>query len=742
MLCSVCQTIDIRNVLLSSIECKTKVGDDAMDILHEELPDTAKYHNDVFAVQAAAESGCQLCIIIWDEIRKKWKQRQTHTSDEEFACIYRGQLFIGTDTWHEKAINGGYYPSLMVQVIPCVNEHGNREARKRFICSLDVYARRDEVPIDRKDVLALVTRDSFENPLSTACLSLAAEWLNTCCSSHADCALEHKRSSYLPKRVIDVGTDTIRPFLYVPSERIVGSWVALSYCWGGASSFTLTQSRLTEFQCGFPLEDFPNTIRDAIIVTRALGQRYLWVDALCILQHDESDIDQTSKVDWTTEAPKMARIYRDAIVTIEARASPAVTSGILHKRVVPASATLPWKIPQIPLLDQAEVCHHQELPNIQIQVCSARNPWDHIVDKDSHWETRGWTLQENLLSSRTLSFTSTQMIWQCRSMWTVESGSTRVGTEWGGTFTQSRWLDSLRDSAPDDMNRANGTTLYDWWHIIVQVYSRRNLTYITDKLPAIAGFAKRMHDTLPVRDCYCAGLWREDLVTDLLWFVDPHVRSGSDTEAPSVYIGPSWSWVSVVGYIRFKASTKGRNAQAIELATIKKVHIIPDHSGDIYGRIQSARLEMTAPYFRLRTLRKTGNHGNFQRFINYIFGHPRSRFAYEYRQQHKPYLGQHFAVLQLVKYQRDVPFRDDRMKPAIELLFLESDSRGANLYRRVGQVSLREAESTEDAKKQDGIDGVNKEAPDDSLRIVGIIEHRAFQKVRDQKWKVRTVCII
>ncbi|KAF1365513.1 HET-domain-containing protein, partial [Lizonia empirigonia] len=308
--------------------------------------------------------------------------------------------------------------------------------------------------------------------------------LSTCRTSHTDCALEHKMPSYLPKRVIHVGTGTAHPFLYIPNERTIGSWVALSYCWGGASDFTLTQSRLTDFQRGFPLEDFPNTIRDAIIVMRALGHQYLWVDALCILKYDESDLDQTSKLDWVTEAPKMARIYRDAIVTIEATASPAVTLGILHKRVVPVSATLPWKIPQ---------------------------------------ETRGWTLQESLLSSRTLTFTSKQMIWHCRSMWVVESGIDK-------TFL-----------------------LYQWWHRIVTVYCQRKLTYVTDKLPAIAGFAKRMHDTLLEQDYYCAGLWRQNLVTELLWYIDIHNRDVRDfSEPPSVYVGPSWSWVNVGGYICFK----------------------------------------------------------------------------------------------------------------------------------------------------------------------------------------------
>ena len=174
-------------------------------------------------------------------------------------------------------------------------------------------------------------------------------------------------------------------------------------------------------------------------------------------------------------------------------------------------------------------------------------------------------------------------------------------------------------------------------------------------------------------------------MTDLLWCFGPHTHTKNGTEPPSVYVGASWSWVNVGGYIRFKMSEKDSDLRVVELAVIKNVFVIFDNPGDMYGCLQSARLAITAPYIRLRTLRKTGSRGPFQQFICHIFGDPRSRLAYEYKQQHKPYPGQHFVVLQLVKYLRDVSFGEDKIKkPAMELLFLESDSQGENLYRRIG----------------------------------------------------------
>ena len=44
----------------------------------------------------------------------------------------------------------------------------------------------------------------------------------------------------------------------------------------------------------------------------------------------------------------------------------------------------------------------------------------------------------------------------------VESGTTRIGIEEGGTFTRFRWLESLPDSMSNDINKAGKMILYDW----------------------------------------------------------------------------------------------------------------------------------------------------------------------------------------------------------------------------------------------------------------------------------------
>jgi hypothetical protein len=69
-----------------------------------------------------------------------------------------------------------------------------------------------------------------------------------------------------------------------------------------------------------PLEVFPPTFRDALLITRYLGLKYLWIDALYILQDSHED--------WVTQAANMDYIYEHASVTIAAEASPDSLTGI------------------------------------------------------------------------------------------------------------------------------------------------------------------------------------------------------------------------------------------------------------------------------------------------------------------------------------------------------------------------------------------------------------------------------
>jgi hypothetical protein len=79
------------------------------------------------------------------------------------------------------------------------------------------------------------------------------------------------------------------------------------------------------------------------------------------------------------------------------------------------------------------------------------------------------------------------------------------------------------------------------WYDIVESYTRGHLSYPTDKL--IALFAVQSEVALATGYQYAWGLWREHLLTDLLWFAS----EGSGTRLLDKHGAPTWSWASMAG---------------------------------------------------------------------------------------------------------------------------------------------------------------------------------------------------
>jgi hypothetical protein len=119
-------------------------------------------------------------------------------------------------------------------------------------------------------------------------------WLDECLTAHPESlspdgqSLSHRFP--LPTRVIDVGTDT-DPIAKIiqPSSVIHEQYIILSYCWGKQRFLTSVSANIAAHMERLPESNLPQTFTDAIDVTRRLGFRYLWIDALCIIQDSAED---------------------------------------------------------------------------------------------------------------------------------------------------------------------------------------------------------------------------------------------------------------------------------------------------------------------------------------------------------------------------------------------------------------------------------------------------------------------
>ncbi|RYP31929.1 hypothetical protein DL767_005470 [Monosporascus sp. MG133] len=352
---------------------------------------------------------------------------------------------------------------------------------------------------------------------SPANWSIAKTWLDTCRESHPDCFTA--AAAELPTRVIDVGVlgSSRGPRLVETQRRSGEEYAALTHCWGGKINPMLTTQTLGTFLDSLPYAELPANFRDAITITKRLGLRYVWIDALCILQD--------SKHDWEIESQRMGPVYRDAAVTISASASTGSTDGILKR----AEGT-PEPEP-VSLRVSADEGAQQEV----VVAMKDLNEEDlNLLDISGPLASRGWTFQEAVLSLRLLHYGKRQIYWQCRQGYQAADG-TPPGLKYPESSQYpvfSTLLSSDRGAVPDsfDVNHL----LRDYYDMVV-AFSYRKFTYDSDKFPALSGLAQRIHKVLGGE--YLAGLWSADFNRGLLWY-----REMRTCEHISKYRAPSWSW--------------------------------------------------------------------------------------------------------------------------------------------------------------------------------------------------------
>ncbi|KAJ6196888.1 heterokaryon incompatibility protein-domain-containing protein [Bipolaris maydis] len=324
---------------------------------------------------------------------------------------------------------------------------------------------------------------------------MAKEWLRDCSLKHERC--QNRASQHIPTRL--VGTAMGRCRVYQRDELNAGvEYATLSHCWGRTRYLTLSKNNLQQLKTQIPSEDLSRTVQDAITIAHDLGFEYIWVDTLCIIQDDLAD--------WKREAASMTSVYENSSLNIAAAGARDGRDGCFFSRPTH------WNC-KLQLYNSQHTLEYSAAPVSLYSQCLIDMP---LME-------RGWVLQERLLAVRTLHFTTTELFWECNHTTACESFPERLP---GDMRMSSRFLH--KKTINDSM-----------WPWIIARYSACKLTYVKDKLVAISGLARKIHQQ--TNDQYVAGLWRKHLEAQLCWFIwIPGPRR--ETEA---YIAPSWSWASV-----------------------------------------------------------------------------------------------------------------------------------------------------------------------------------------------------
>jgi hypothetical protein len=258
-----------------------------------------------------AETGCDLCSFIRKHIEK--------VSTANVQRIYGLAAIVLRDCYSEIILDANLHS----------RKHGlYLKIRKPFYDS----EFRIEPTLSSSQ---LSIHETQHNPVFRACELLEACMLSEN-DEHNDCALDKvdtsNKAASLPRRLLDLSYNdnivTLDVQACIATARAtvdeLSKYCTLSYRWGGKPpdcmlSTQFIDERVTSFV------NMPQTFKDAIIVARGLKIRFLWIDALCIIQPSAHG----NFSDWNAEGPRMWLVYQNAICTIAATCSDNPNTGFL-----------------------------------------------------------------------------------------------------------------------------------------------------------------------------------------------------------------------------------------------------------------------------------------------------------------------------------------------------------------------------------------------------------------------------
>lgn len=378
-------------------------------------------------------------------------------------------------------------------------------------------------------------------------------WLKNCTSCHDKC-LKQQGPKSLPLRLIDVNaagiiqsqtTDTVEQEDFdrlrlgnTNGVRIVSTkslspdteYLTLSHRWGSSPGILLSED--TRFLLN---EDISSRLlrcpeatvfQHAIHVTRCLGFRYIWVDALCIMQDAEAEKG--------VEIMRMDDIYFNSKLNISASEADPLRGLVFDRNVLLTN----------PYMTMTKVPKRPEAISL------------YVFSEESHCRLpsgtplnlRGWVFQERALSPRIVHFAKDKVFWECYSLEASEVFPGGLPDEGMNYWTSADF--NFDKSIGIDPAIFDVQQIKSRWQELVESYSPTSLTFAEDRLLAISALAKRFCSAMRMDPSeYLAGMWRDELPQSLIWRQDEMPgRSGPTATGLDLQMkyAPSWSWASLM----------------------------------------------------------------------------------------------------------------------------------------------------------------------------------------------------
>jgi hypothetical protein len=473
-----------------------------------------KHYPSLEELISEASQGCHLCCMLLGSLRHPVKDMLvTKQSLEDYGNLIHARIthwdFSSRYNKHDRyEIDIGQIGIDSSEFDPLVNP-------------LELIAKRKSTKLIRD---AQISRHTG----SKSCYAMIRNWIHTCTSQHQSCNASEPKQR--PSRLLDLEFDNTNDVKLVTGNSSAMSYATLSYSWGSVEQLMLLRTNLMDFMQRIPFADLSNVAQDVVKVCRGLSIRYLWIDALCIIQGEDGDFEQ--------EAPRMNDIYGGCIINITAAQSLDTTQHFLCDR-----EPLQYMDCELSTVE-LNGCEASITNRHVCQLTSTRNrPGDYNID------SRAWFYQERFLSQRSVYFGTKGIHWECREGMACEAqGNIRVdGIHYkscNGEFNDVAWNLKSQFAQVASLDHALRspeavTALREAWACILESYVDMKLTRPTDRLLAIAGIASVFEKTFGLQAIF--GLWINFLNEDLLWTVNPNTRRYAQPQ----WQAPSWSWANL-----------------------------------------------------------------------------------------------------------------------------------------------------------------------------------------------------
>ncbi|TXB99764.1 hypothetical protein FocTR4_00014539 [Fusarium oxysporum f. sp. cubense] len=398
-------------------------------------------------------------------------------------------------------------------------------------------------------------------------------WIEACTRSGKHnscprCPSDDSESYSMPTRLIDVGsvaqsTARLVETKDLSEENKKRPYVILSYCWGSGNDPARTTSRNLRgrhntIECG----TLPKSIQDAIRIIRLMKIQYLWVDAVCIIQYvktlNAQQEDDVAMADWERESMRMASYYSNSVCCIAASNAKDSSEGILIERRAARYGFKKWYNPANKFLP-SPFAFRRRFPSSLFE--------------------RGWCLQEWILSPRILHWTANGLIWEC------SNGTNDCVLELGLSEDETQYICQILRSEKEE-------ALGEGWPALVEHYTQRHLSFLSDRLAAVEGIAGELSKLHGVD--YFAGIFESRCLEQLFWRSEDPQRLLDTTDR-----FPTWSWLSSKGEITFRRVGSG-GAFGTGMENLER---FPSSQREkSLARVANKELRFTAPLLKLDML--------------------------------------------------------------------------------------------------------------------------------------------